>query len=88
MALAFAILFSAYSVPCGQLLVTEADLSDPSRRARFTSSLRWLLDAGCVPVLINQFGKETATQYKFLLGGAAGTQPRRPPPPPAPPQIM
>ena len=26
------------------------------------------LDAGCVPVLINQFGKETATQYKFLLG--------------------
>ena len=30
------------------------------------------LDAGCVPVLINQFGKETATQYKFLLGRGGG----------------
>jgi hypothetical protein len=39
------------------------------------------LDAGCVPVLINQFGKETATQYKFLLGDRTGSLPRRPPPP-------
>ena len=42
------------------------------------------LDAGCVPVLINQFGKETATQYRFLLGRGetgSGTAPRRPPPP-------
>lgn len=36
------------------------------------------LDAGCVPILINQFGKETATQYKFLLGAK---DVRRPPPP-------
>lgn len=35
------------------------------------------LDAGCVPVLINQFGKETATQYRFLLGNSGG---RGPPP--------
>jgi hypothetical protein len=44
------------------------------------------LDAGCVPVLINQFGKETATQYKFLLGtggnsASAFTSQRRGPPP-------
>ena len=43
------------------------------------------LDAGCVPVLINQFGKQTATQYRFLLGerlgAAAGGASRRPPPP-------
>ena len=32
-------------------------------------------DAGCVPVLINQFGKETATQYKFLLGTGGGRGP-------------
>ena len=36
------------------------------------------LDAGCVPILINQFGKETATQYKFLLGAK---DVRRPPAP-------
>jgi len=30
------------------------------------------LDAGCVPVLVNQFGKETSTQYKFLLGSGGG----------------
>ena len=30
------------------------------------------LDAGCVPVLINQFGKETAVQYRFLLGSYGG----------------
>ena len=30
------------------------------------------LDAGCTPVLINQFGKETATQYTFLLGSGGG----------------
>lgn len=41
------------------------------------------LDAGCVPVLVNDFGKETATQYKFLLGeaGGGGGLARRPPPP-------
>lgn len=42
------------------------------------------LDAGCVPILINQFGKETATQYKFLLGGGTGAQAVRRPPPPFP----
>ena len=26
------------------------------------------LDAGCVPVIIDQFGKETDAQYRFLLG--------------------
>jgi hypothetical protein len=30
------------------------------------------LDAGCVPVLINQFGKETAIQYRFLLASNGG----------------
>jgi hypothetical protein len=32
------------------------------------------LDAGCVPVVIDQFGQETDAQYRFLLGGR-----RRPP---------
>ena len=45
------VLFSQYSVPCGQLLVTEADFQCSTRRARFAASLSWLLDAGGVPVI-------------------------------------
>ena len=67
----YEILFSQYGVPCGQLLVTEADMSDASRKARFATSLRWLLDAGCVPILINEYGNPSspsaAIQYQFLL---------------------
>ena len=44
-------LFSQYSVACGQLLVTEADFQSAPRRERFCDSLRWLLDAGGVPVI-------------------------------------
>ena len=44
-------LFSQYSVACGQLLVTELDFQTASRKERFCDSLRWLLDAGGVPVI-------------------------------------
>jgi len=44
-------LFSQYSVACGQLLVTELDFQTSSRKERFCDSLRWLLDAGGVPVI-------------------------------------
>ena len=44
-------LFSHYSVACGQILVTEADFSSDTRRARLATSLRWLLDSGGVPVI-------------------------------------
>jgi delta-1-pyrroline-5-carboxylate synthetase len=44
-------LFSHYSVPCGQLLVTEGDFQNDARRRRFVESLRWLLAHGGVPVI-------------------------------------
>jgi delta-1-pyrroline-5-carboxylate synthetase len=44
-------LFSQYSVPCGQLLLTEGDFQCPTRRGRVCDSLRWLLEMGGVPVV-------------------------------------
>ena len=45
------LLFQQYSLACGQLLVTEADFACAQRKERFCNSLRWLLDAGGVPVI-------------------------------------
>lgn len=44
-------LFSQYGLVCGQVLVTEQDFEVESRRTRMTSTLKWMLEMGAVPVL-------------------------------------
>eukprot|EP00966_Prymnesium_polylepis_P257393 5946174-Prymnesium_polylepis.1 len=44
-------LFSQYGLVCGQVLVTEQDFENDSRRTRMTSTLEWMLDVGAVPIL-------------------------------------
>ena len=59
-------LFSQYSLVCGQVLVTEQDFEVESRRTRMTSTLKWMLEMGAVPVL-NENDVLAVPERRFLF---------------------